>query len=166
MCGLLPYHTVLHESDARRRCCARLVDAPNISGCLRSSRLPVGMSNKLLSLFDHLVWLSTLPTERHVHVTQTFDAVASQDYVALTKRQICHSRLVPLRARHLICVSTLHSVCKNFEQSLSRLVLEHVNFDFGSIIVCGLLLHHTTLCTNLMQEDIYYAFMTKLSTHM
>ena len=73
------------------------------------------MSNKLLSLFNHLVWLSTLPTERYDHVTQTFDAVASQEYVALVKRQLCHSRLVPLRARQLSCVSTLHSVCKNFD---------------------------------------------------
>ena len=69
------------------------------------------MSNRLLSLFDHLVWLSTLLTERYDHVTQTFDVVVSQEYVALTKCQPCHSRLVPLRAKPLSCVSTLHSVC-------------------------------------------------------
>ena len=64
---------------------------------------------RLISLFDHLVLVPTLPAARYDHVTQTFDVVASQEYVTLTKCQPCHSRLVPL------WVSTLHSVCGNFD---------------------------------------------------
>ena len=73
----------------------------------------------------------------------------SQEYVAPTKCSSCHSRLVPLRARQLNWVSTLHSVGEfsfPYAKNLSNVFdpeLEHVsytfdNINFGSMIVCGL----------------------------
>ena len=55
-------------------------------------------------------WLSTLPTERHVHGKHTNDVAVLKEYVALTGCQSCHSRLVPLSGVSADCASTLESL--------------------------------------------------------
>ena len=78
------------------------------------------MSNKLLSLYDYQILVPTLPAAWYNHVTQTFDVMASQKYVAFTKCSSCYSRLVPLWTRQLNCMFTLQSnsasaLVKNFD---------------------------------------------------
>ena len=60
---------------------SRFVQLPKNHATGSTVRLTSRVENveQVVSLFDHLVWLSTLPTERYDHVTQTFDAVASQN---------------------------------------------------------------------------------------
>ena len=95
-----------------------------------------------LSVRPPWFWLPTLPAERYDHVTQTFDVVASQEYVTLTKCQPCHSRLVPLRARQLNCVSTLHVRVREF-RSLSAELAKHVR-PARSLNMSAHIRHHQT----------------------